>query len=255
MDKTEKDKKGFNGNRVKVYIPLFIASMILSLIIYFVFRQMIFGNNAVLVHPRGLVASKGIIPDFILFIVIGTMLLFLAMTRIVGRPIVLKLCNNSEKEIAGEVFGNNSGAKVVLKNIGVSLIAIIFSLYFLIYANSDCIGFNDSSVSVAFPYGVNIFSDELNNLKPKHRFTAYLSQTQCYEKIKVYSVQVWSSDSGEIHTNDDEYYYIIDFADGFYEVPVMSKDSSEGKIFAELLGENKIEVIEVEHKENIPNIR
>ena len=70
-----------------VNISLVCISIILGVGLYFLFRYIIFGGNAVKVYPDGLM-SRGPVPDFVFAIAVSIALIYACLNLTVGRIII-----------------------------------------------------------------------------------------------------------------------------------------------------------------------
>lgn len=224
--------RDFKTARLMVYIPVIAFSFVACIVGYFLIKELIFGANAVLTFPNGY-TSRGFIPDFIFSIFLSILALSFGLIRIIGRPLVYLLCSADEREIAKAKYSDGKGPLAVIKKISLPVILLALAFGLLCFSNSDCIGFNEKEIVVPGRYG---FSES-------------------YDNITVYQVEEWfNSYAGVYYDSSEEYYYIIEHNNEFYEVPIMSKYSSEGKEFTDQLKEHNIEIHSVKRIENIPNI-
>lgn len=81
----------YNGNidrtKRKVHIALACVSIIFGVGLYFLFRYIIFGGNAVKVYPDGLM-SRGPVPDFVFAVAASIALIYACLNLTVGRIII-----------------------------------------------------------------------------------------------------------------------------------------------------------------------
>lgn len=222
--------KNFKTARLIVYIPLIALSVVICIVGYFLIKELKFGENAVLIYPNG---YNSFIPDYIEYIIFSMFFLSFGLFRIIGRPLVYLLCSDDEKEIAKAKYSDGKGALAVIKKMGIPIALLILSLGLLYYSTADCIGFNEKEIVVK----------------------AVDSFTESYDSITVYQVEEWFDASSETsHNSSEEYYYIIEHSNEFYEVPIMSTYSTEGEKFTNQLKAHNIEIHSVMRLENIPNI-
>lgn len=223
--------KDFKTARLIVYIPIFVIAAVICIVGYFVIKELIFGANATIVFTEGY-NSRGFIPEFVYNIILSALALYFAMIRIIGRPLVYLLCSADEKEIAKAKYDDGKGALGIVKKIVFPIVALALAVMSLYLSNADCIGFNENEIIVSYA----------------DRFT------ESYDNITVYQVQEWFNEFGSHYDSSEDYYYIIEHNNEFYEVPIMKTDSIEGKAFTEQLKKHNIEIHSVRYVNEIPNI-
>lgn len=78
----------------KVHIALVFVSVVLGVGLYFLFRYILFGGNAVKVYPGGLM-SKGLVPNFVYAVAVSIALIYACLSLTVGRIIINRLSVNN----------------------------------------------------------------------------------------------------------------------------------------------------------------
>lgn len=211
----------FKTARISVYSVIAAASIVVGIIVYFVWQGIIFGGDVYKTYPSGL-NNRGLIPDFVYSIVISIIAFYAFMVRLIGRPIVKRI--TFEKDIARAKFNDKKGVLAVI-----SLFLAVAMSYL---ANTDCVGFTDSSIIVPEPYG---FAEK-------------------YEDVTVYRLSYVSDDVGQAFDDSDKAAYIIEYGDGlFYEVALMNVGELEEKDFTNQLKKHRIKIVKVKTEDDIPN--
>lgn len=224
--------KDFKTARLIICVPIIIFAVIICIVGYFLTKDCIFGTKAILVYPNGY-TTKGFIPNYIYSILLSFSASSFALIRIIGRPLVYLLCSDDEREIAKVKYSDGKGVFAVIKKIVLPIILLVLAVISLYYSNENCIGFNENEIVVREPNGF----------------------TESYDNITVYRVQSRLGIYGEYCSSPEEYYYIIEHNNKFYDVPTMSTESSEGKAFTTQLNKHGITIHNVKQVKTEQNTK
>ncbi len=195
------------SKKVISYTAALGISAVFGIIGYFIFKYVLLGANACKIYPLG-INRHGIIPDFILFIFIAIIFL--------SKALICAFCKPDCKPI---------------KRTLIVIICIAGFVTFEVWANTDCITFNDTGM-----VAVNSFNEK-------------------YENITVYKIKYASDGVGGIIDYRDQTNCVIDYGKGFYEVPIMTNGTYEQKQFDAQIKKHNVKVVTVESSGDIPNYK
>lgn len=211
----------FKKARVIVYSAISPFAIAFGIALYFFIEWYLFGDNIEKTYPSGLY-DRFFLPDYILNIILSILLIFFALVRFLGRPIVKKI--TFEKEIARTKFEEKSGFRGIIGKVFVPVISLVLAIVVSFVANTDCVVFGEDSIIVPPPNG---FSEK-------------------YDNINVYLLDHFSDDSnGQVYFSTDSTAYIIEHNGKFYDVPIMNTGEIEERQFTAQLKEHNITVTKV----------
>ena len=212
----------YNGNidrtKRKVHIALACLSIILGIRIYFVFRYIIFGGNAVKVYPDGLM-SRGPVPDFVFAVAASIALIYTCLNLTVGRIIINRFSID------------DSGAG---KPSYVSAVVTLFVAFTLSYAaHYGSVAFTDSRIIIPEPSGYS----------------------SGYDDLTVYKAEYFVDEIGQLRNDSDSVCYVLYNGKEFYDMPIMNLGESQEKKIADLFSEHNVKIVNVATTDKIPDYR
>lgn len=204
----------------KVNISLVCISIILGVGLYFLFRYIIFGGNAVKVYPDGLM-SRGPVPDFVFAVAVSISLIYACLNLTVGRIII----NRFSIDDSGAGFKKPSYVPAVV----ILLVAVIFSYA----AHYGSVAFMDSRLIIPEPRG---YSSE-------------------YDNLTVYKAEYFVDEIGQLRNDSDSVCYVLHNGKEFYDMPIMNLGESQEKKIADLFSEHNVKIVNVATTDKIPDYR
>lgn len=212
----------YNGNidrtKRKVHIALACVSIILGVGIYFLFRYIIFGGNAVKVYPGGLM-SRGPVPDFVFAVAASIALIYVCLNLTVGRIIINRFSID------------DSGAGKPSYVSAVVTLLVAFTLSYAAHYGS--VAFTDSRIIIPEPSG---YSSE-------------------YDDLTVYKAEYFVDEIGQLRNDSDSVCYVLYNGKEFYDMPIMNLGESQEKKIADLFSEYNVKIVNVATTDKIPDYR
>lgn len=202
----------------KVHITLACVSIILGVGLYFLFRYIIFGGNAVKVYPNGL-ASRGPVPDFVFAVAVSIALIYACLNLTVGRIIINRF----------SVGDSGAGKPSYVSAVVTLLVAFTFSYA----AHYGSVAFTDSRIIIPEPSG---YSSE-------------------YDDLTVYKVEYFVDEIGQLRNDSDSVCYVLYNGKEFYDMPIMNLGESQEKKIADLFSEHNVKIVNVATTDKIPDYR
>ena len=216
------DEVLYNGNiervKRKVHIALACVSIILGVGIYFLFRYIIFGGNAVKVYPNGL-TSRGPVPDFVFAVAASIALIYACLNLTVGRIIINRF----------SVGDSGAGKPSYVPAVITLLVAFTFSYA----AHYGSVAFTDSRLIIPEPSG---YSSE-------------------YDDLTVYKAEYFVDEIGQLRNDSDSVCYVLYNGKEFYDMPIMNLGESQEKKIADLFSEHNVKIVNVATTDKIPDYR
>lgn len=204
----------------KVNISLVCISIILGVGLYFLFRYIIFGGNAVKVYPDGLM-SRGPVPDFVFAVAVSISLIYACLNLTVGRIII----NRFSVDDSGAGFKKPSYVPAVVT----LLVAFTFSYA----AHYGSVAFTDSRLIIPEPSGYN----------------------SEYDNLTVYKAEYFVDEIGQLRNDSDSVCYVLYNGKEFYDMPIMNLGESQEKKIADLFSEHNVKIVNVATTDKIPDYR
>lgn len=202
----------------KVHIALVLVSIILGVGLYFLFRYILFGGNAVKVYPVGLM-SKGLVPDFICAVAVSIALIYACLSLTVGRIIINRFSIN------------DSGAGFKKPSYMLAVLALFVALAWSYAAHYSAVAFTDSRLIIPEPSG-------------------YSAR---YEDLTVYKAEYFVDEIGQLRNDSDSVCYVLYNGREFYDMPIMNLGESEEKKIADLFSEHNVKIVNVGTTDKIPD--
>ncbi len=218
------DEVLYNGNidrtKRKVHVALACVSIIFGVGLYFLFRYIIFGGNAVKVYPGGLM-SKGFVPDFVFAVAASIALIYACLNLTVGRIII----NRFSIDDSGAGFKKPSYVPAV--------VTLLVAFTFLYVAHYGSVAFTDSRIIIPEPSG---YSSE-------------------YDNLTVYKAEYFVDEIGQFRNDSDSVCYVLYNGKEFYDMPIMNLGESQEKKIADLFSEHNVKIVNVATTDKIPDYR
>lgn len=212
----------YNGNidrtKRKVHIALACVSIILGVGLYFLFRYIIFGGNAVKVYPGGL-TSRGPVPDFVFAVAVSIALIYACLNLTVGRIIINRFSIND----------SGAGKPSYVSAVVTLLVAFTFSYA----AHYGSVAFTDSRLIIPEPSGYS----------------------SGYDDLTVYKAEYFVDEIGQLHNDSDSVCYVLYNGKEFYDMPIMNLGESQEKKIADLFSEHNVKIVNVATTDKIPDYR
>lgn len=212
----------YNGNidrtKRKVHIALACVSIILGIGLYFLFRYIIFGGNAVKVYPDGLMSS-GPVPDFVFAVAVSIALIYACLNLTVGRIIINRF----------SIDGSGAGKPSYVPAVITLLVAFIFSYA----AHYGSVAFTDSRIIIPEPSGYS----------------------SGYDDLTVYKAEYFVDEIGQLRNDSDSVCYVLYNGKEFYDMPIMNLDESQEKKIADLFSKHNVKIVNVATTDKIPDYR
>lgn len=212
----------YNGNidrtKRKVHIALACVSIILGVGLYFLFRYIIFGGNAVKVYPDGLM-SRGPVPDFVFAVAASIALIYACLNLTVGRIIINRFSIN------------DSGAGKPSYAPAVVTLLVAFTLSYAAHYGS--VAFTDSRIIIPEPSGYS----------------------SGYDDLTVYKAEYFVDEIGQLRNDSDSVCYVLYNGKEFYDMPIMNLGESQEKKIADLFSEHNVKIVNVATTDKIPDYR
>lgn len=212
----------YNGNidrtKRKVHIALACVSIIFGVGLYFLFRYIIFGGNAVKVYPDGL-TSRGPVPDFVFAVAASIALIYACLNLTVGRIIINRFSID------------DSGAGKPSYVSAVVTLLVAFTLSYAAHYGS--VAFTDSRIIIPEPSGYSVRYDDLT----------------------VYKAEYFVDEIGQLRNDSDSVCYVLYNGKEFYDMPIMNLDESQEKKIADLFSEHNVKIVNVATTDKIPDYR
>lgn len=216
------DEVLYNGNidrtKRKVHIALACVSIILGIGLYFLFRYIIFGGNAVKVYPDGLM-SRGSVPDFVFAVAASIALIYACLNLTVGRIIINRFSID------------DSGAGKPSYVPAVVTLLVAFTLSYAAHYGS--VAFTDSRIIIPEPSGYSVRYDDLT----------------------VYKAEYFVDEIGQLRNDSDSVCYVLYNGKEFYDMPIMNLGESQEKKIADLFSEHNVKIVNVATTDKIPDYR
>lgn len=211
-----------NGNidrtKRKVHIALACVSIILGIGLYFLFRYIIFGGNAVKVYPDGL-TSRGPVPDFVFAVAASIALIYACLNLTVGRIIINRF----------GIDDSGAGKPSYVSAVVTLLVAFTFSYA----AHYGSVAFTDSRIIIPEPSGYSVRYDDLT----------------------VYKAEYFVDEIGQLRNDSDSVCYVLYNGKEFYDMPIMNLGESQEKKIADLFSEHNVKIVNVATTDKIPDYR
>lgn len=202
----------------KVHIALACVSIILGVGLYFSFRYIIFGGNAVKVYPGGLM-SRGPVPDFVFAVAASIALIYVCLNLTVGRIIINR-------------FGiDDLGAGKPSYVPAVATLLVAFTLSYVAHYGS--VAFTDSRLIIPEPSGYS----------------------SGYDDLTVYKAEYFVDEIGQLRNDSDSVCYVLYNGKEFYDMPIMNLGESQEKKIADLFSEHNVKIVNVATTDKIPDYR
>lgn len=212
----------YNGNinrtKRKVHIALACISIILGVGLYFLFRYIIFGGNAVKVYPDGL-TSRGPVPDFVFAVAASIALIYACLNLTVGRIIINRFSIND----------SGAGKPSYVSAVVTLLVAFTFSYA----AHYGSVAFTDSRIIIPEPSGYS----------------------SGYDDLTVYKAEYFVDEIGQLRNDSDSVCYVLYNGKEFYDMPIMNLGESQEKKIADLFSEHNVKIVNVATTDKIPDYR
>ena len=202
----------------KVNISLVCISIILGVALYFLFRYIIFGGNAVKVYPDGLM-SRGPVPDFVFAVAVSISLIYACLNLTVGRIIINRF----------SIDDSGAGKPSYVSAVVTLLVAFTFSYA----AHYGSVAFTDSRIIIPEPSG---YSSE-------------------YDDLTVYKAEYFVDEIGQLRNDSDSVCYVLYNGKEFYDMPIMNLGESQEKKIADLFSEHNVKIVNVATTDKIPDYR
>ena len=211
-----------NGNidrtKRKVHIALACVSIILGVGLYFLFRYIIFGGNAVKVYPGGL-TSRGPVPDFVFAVAASIALIYACLNLTVGRIIINRF----------SIDDSGAGKPSYVSAVVTLLVAFTFSYA----AHYGSVAFTDSRIIIPEPSGYS----------------------SGYDDLTVYKAEYFVDEIGQLRNDSDSVCYVLYNGKEFYDMPIMNLGESQEKKIADLFSEHNVKIVNVATTDKIPDYR
>lgn len=202
----------------KVNISLVCVSIILGVGLYFLFRYIIFGGNAVKVYPDGLM-SRGPVPDFVFAVVVSISLIYACLNLTVGRIIINRFSID------------DSGAGLKKPSYVPAVVALLIAFTFSYAAHYGSVAFTDSRIIIPEPNGYN----------------------SEYDDLTVYKAEYFVDEIGQLRNDSDSVCYVLHNGKEFYDMPIMNLGESQEKKIADLFSEHNVKIVNVVTTDKIPD--
>lgn len=202
----------------KVNISLVCVSIILGVGIYFLFRYIIFGGNAVKVYPGGL-TSRGPVPDFVFAVAASIALIYACLNLTVGRIIINRF----------SIDDSGAGKPSYVSAVVTLLVAFTFSYA----AHYGSVAFTDSRIIIPEPSGYS----------------------SGYDDLTVYKAEYFVDEIGQLRNDSDSVCYVLYNGKEFYDMPIMNLGESQEKKIADLFSEHNVKIVNVATTDKIPDYR
>lgn len=202
----------------KVNISLVCVSIILGVGLYFLFRYIIFGGNAVKVYPDGLM-SRGPVPDFVFAVVVSISLIYACLNLTVGRIIINRFSID------------DSGAGLKKPSYVPAVVALLIAFTFSYAAHYGSVAFTDSRIIIPEPNGYN----------------------SEYDDLTVYKAEYFVDEIGQLRNDSDSVCYVLHNGKEFYDMPIMNLGESQEKKIADLFSEHNVKIVNVATTDKIPD--
>lgn len=216
------DEVLYNGNidrtKRKVHIALACVSIIFGVGLYFSFRYIIFGGNAVKVYPDGLM-SRGPVPNFVFAVAASIALIYACLNLTVGRIIINRF----------SIDGSGAGKPSYVPAVITLLVAFIFSYA----AHYGSVAFTDSRIIIPEPSGYSVRYDDLT----------------------VYKAEYFVDEIGQLRNDSDSVCYVLYNGKEFYDMPIMNLGESQEKKIADLFSKHNVKIVNVDTTDKIPDYR
>lgn len=216
------DEVLYNGNidrtKRKVHIALACVSIILGIGLYFLFRYIIFGGNAVKVYPDGLM-SRGPVPDFVFAVAASIALIYACLNLTVGRIIINRF----------GIDDSGAGKPSYVSAVVTLLVAFTFSYA----AHYGSVAFTDSRIIIPEPSGYS----------------------SGYDDLTVYKAEYFVDEIGQLRNDSDSVCYVLYNGKEFYDMPIMNLGESQEKKIADLFSEHNVKIVNVATTDKIPDYR
>lgn len=214
----------YNGNidrtKRKVHIALACVSIILGVGLYFLFRYIIFGGNAVKVYPDGLM-SRGPVPDFVFAVAASIAFIYACLNLTVGRIII----NRFSSDDSGAGFKKPSYVPAV--------VALLVAFTFSYAAHYGSVAFTDSRLIIPEPSGYS----------------------SGYDNLTVYKAEYFVDEIGQLRNDSDSVCYVLYNGKEFYDMPIMNLGESQEKKIADLFSKHNVKIVNVDTTDKIPDYR
>lgn len=212
----------YNGNidrtKRKVHIALACVSIIFGVGLYFLFRYIIFGGNAVKVYPDGLM-SRGPVPDFVFAVAASIALIYACLNLTVGRIIINRF----------SIDGSGAGKPSYVSAVVTLLVAFTLSYA----AHYGSVAFTDSRIIIPEPSGYS----------------------SGYDDLTVYKAEYFVDEIGQLRNDSDSVCYVLYNGKEFYDMPIMNLGESQEKKIADLFSEHNVKIVNVATTDKIPDYR
>lgn len=202
----------------KVHIALACVSIILGVGLYFLFRYIIFGGNAVKVYPGGL-TSRGPVPDFVFAVAAAIALIYVCLNLTVGRIIINRF----------SIDDSGAGKPSYVSAVVTLLVAFTFSYA----AHYGSVAFTDSRIIIPEPSGYS----------------------SGYDDLTVYKAEYFVDEIGQLRNDSDSVCYVLYNGKEFYDMPIMNLGESQEKKIADLFSKHNVKIVNVDTTDKIPDYR
>lgn len=217
----------FKSFRIKVYVAIVFASIILCLVIYFSLKAIIFGDAFVVSDfDEQLIGLSETTESLLLMM--GAMSLFLINT--LGHFILIKFSPKNTRNAVKKKFNYFSKFGQILVPIGCAVAVVVTLLSPL-----SAVGFGDNKVI---------------------EFDLYNYKEYSYDEIKMYKVTGFKTGEGLIVKNDDgELYYYLGLDDHYSSyIPMVYEDEEDNKTLNDILSKHNVDIVELRTIEELDTI-
>lgn len=225
--KNDTPKRSYDYKTARLVVTIIVVAFAItaSVCLYLLFREIIFGPNAVKLYIFDY-NHRRFFPDYVYCIVVATISLYAFLFRTVGRGVIVRI--TYEEELARERLKFNTNRS---KDLIVSLLLLVIALGFTYFGNTECVGFTDKEVIVPNPQGYTLE----------------------YSGLNVYQLEYISDSVGSVSDCNQEIAYVFMSGGKKYELPVLPTDSTEAEMLTAQIKKHHLKIIKVKTINDIPN--
>lgn len=221
VDVTSNFDKIYRKYSLTAYFVIFLVSAVAVLLVYFISNAIAFDNGIVY-------TSK----SYYVFLVLSAVTLWYAISGLVGKKIIVKLCPAEVKEYAGIKFESNYDDNKI-RRFGQKILGPICSIFvflILISLATSNAAFCDDYIKIHYTVGMNDIIQ--------------------YKDATIYKIEQYYDDNEEKYLDYENPYYEIGYADNCYPIgEIKNKEFAEKLI--ELFDAHNLNVESVQNEEEI----